>query len=276
MTDYLLSAAGWRRGTTMQRHPFIMGGRHVAAPTTNRGCPMNQTAFMIGFTVMSLASIAIYVTGSKQPPSRHHTLLHASVPFIAATAYLAMAFGIGTLVKFDGTATYFARYMDWSVTTPILLAGLVLTAFHDRGRTGEVGGFLTSIIVLDVLMIVTGLISSVAVAPVAKWTWYCWSCAAFLGVLYLLWVPLRAQATERGAAIGGAYLKNVGFLTVIWFLYPIVFLIGPEGLKIISDPASVWAILVMDIVAKVVYAFYAASNLDAALRRHETQRDYAA
>jgi len=230
---------------------------------------MDQTAFMIGFAVMSLASLAIYAKGSKAPPSRHHTLLHATVPFIAATAYLAMAFGIGTLLKTDGSATYLARYADWSVTTPILLSGLVLTAFHDRGKTGEVGGYLTSIIVLDVLMIVTGLISSLAEVPVVKWVWYLWSCAAFVGVLYLLWVPLRAMALERGHAIGSAYAKNITFLTVIWFLYPIVFLIGPEGLKIINDAASVWAILVMDIVAKVIYAFYAAGNLDKALHDHE-------
>jgi len=226
---------------------------------------MNQTAFMIGFTVMSLSSLLIYAKGSKAPPARHHTLLHASVPFIAATAYLAMAFGYGTLVSDDGVFTYLARYADWSVTTPILLAGLVLTAFHDRGKTGEVGGFLTAIIVLDVLMIVTGLISSLAQVPLAKWVWYLWSCAAFLGVLYLLWGPLRAIAFARGAALGAAYGKNLAFLTVIWFLYPIVFLVGPEGLKIITDPMSVWAILVMDIVAKVVYAFYAAGNLERVL-----------
>ena len=62
---------------------------------------MDQTAFLIGFSVMSVASLAIYVTGKKTQPSGHHTLLHASVPFIAATAYLAMAFGIGTLVNSD-------------------------------------------------------------------------------------------------------------------------------------------------------------------------------
>jgi len=234
---------------------------------------MDWTAFMVGFSIMALASLAIYATGSKRPPSRHHTLLHATVPFIAATAYLAMAFGIGTLIKPDGSATYFARYVDWSITTPLLLAGLVLLAFHERGKTGEVGGFLTSIIVLDVLMIVTGLISSLAEVPFAKWVWFCWSCAAFAGVLYLLWGPLRAMAAERGAALNGAYARNVTFLTVIWFLYPLVFLVGPEGLKMINDPTSVWAILVMDVIAKVVYAFYAASNLDKALREHRDDRD---
>jgi bacteriorhodopsin len=232
---------------------------------------MDQTAFLIGFTVMSLASLAIYVAGKKTPPSRHHTLLHASVPFIAATAYLAMAFGIGTVVKGDGSATYFARYIDWTFTTPILLSGLVLVAFHERGKTGEVGGFLTSVIVLDVLMIETGLISSLADTPLTKWVWFAWSCVAFLGVLYLLWGPLRAMAVERGRALGDAYSKNVTFLTVIWFLYPIVFLVGPEGLKMITDPASVWAILVMDIIAKVAYAFFAAGNLEKALHEHARQ-----
>ena len=239
---------------------------------------MDQTAFFLGFTVMSLGSLAIYATGRKTHPSGHHTLLHASVPFIAATAYLAMAFGIGTLLQPDGSVVYLARYLDWSVTTPILLAGLVLLAFHEHGRTGEVGGHLTAIIVLDVLMIVTGLISSLAAPSLAKWIWYGWSCVAFLGVLYLLWGPLRALARSRGEALGAAYGKNLVFLTVIWFLYPIVFLVGPEGMKLITDPASVWAFLIMDVIAKVVYAFYAAANVDAALSQqtsHQTdQRDY--
>ncbi len=227
---------------------------------------MDQTAFLIGFSVMALASLAIYATGSKTFPSRHHTLMHASVPFIAATAYLAMAFGYGNLTPDSGTTVYMARYADWSVTTPILLAGLVMLAFHEHGKPGEMGGFLTAIIVLDVMMIVTGLISSLAETAAGKWVWYLWSCAAFLGVVYLLWGPLRRMAAERGSALASAYNKNVALLTVVWFIYPVVFLVGPEGLKIISDPASIWAFLILDIIAKVFYAFYAAANLEKALR----------
>ena len=237
---------------------------------------MDQTAFLIGFVIMSLAPLAIYIRGNKRPPSLHHTLLHAAVPFIAATAYLAMLFDIGTLINADGSITYLARYLDWSITTPILLSGLVLLAFHERGKTGEVGGYLTSIIVLDVLMIVTGLISSLAIVPMVKWIWYAWSCVAFLGVLYLLWGPLRAMARARGRALGTAYSQNVTFLTVVWFIYPIVFLVGPEGLKLITDPSSVVTILVLDVTAKVAYAFFAARNLEAALRDHEAERSFGA
>lgn len=205
---------------------------------------------------MSLGSLVFYATRKKSHhPSGHHTLLHASVPFIAATVYLAMAFGIGTLFRLDGSVTYLARYLDWSVTTPILLSSLVLLAFHEHGRTGEVGGHLTAIIVLDELIIATGLVSSLAGPCLAKLVWYAWSCVAFLGVLYL-WVPLRTLAQSRGTTFGTAYNKNVAFLTTIWFLYPIVSLIGPEGMRIITDLTSVWAILIMDVVSKVVHALY--------------------
>jgi len=53
-------------------------------------------------------------------------------------------------------------------------------------------------------------------------------------VLYLPWRPLRTMAVEQDGALACAYGKNIVFLTVIWFLCPLVFLIGPEGLKIIA------------------------------------------
>lgn len=229
--------------------------------------------FLAGFTIMSLASLLIYAKGSKAPPARHHTFIHSAVPFIAATAYLAMAFGIGDVVKPDLTVTFVARYFDWSITTPLLLTGLVLTAVHDRGHAA---GALIAIITLDVLMILTGLVSSLAVVPVAKWVWFAWSCVAFLGVLYILWVPLKTISRERGGAMDVAYNKNLVFLTVIWFLYPVVFAFGPEGTGTISAGGSIWAILVLDVIAKVIYAFYAANNVEGALGQTSTAADYRA
>ena len=224
---------------------------------------------MIGFVIMSFGSLLIYTHGSKHPEIRHHTHFHAVVPFIAATSYLAMTLGLG-VTAVDGETLYLPRYVDWTFTTPILLVGLTLTGLHEHHRHSS---YILPIVVLDVLMIVTGLFSAMADNAAERWIWYAWSCVAFAGVLYLLWVPLRAMAVERGEALGTAYQKNVAFLTVIWFLYPIVFLIGPEGLKIISDPTSVWAILIMDVLAKVVYAFYAAANLETALRHHDVRHD---
>lgn len=224
---------------------------------------MLVSPFLVGFIIMSLASLAIYAKGSKLPPARHHTYYHATVPFIAATAYLAMTFGIGDVLKIDGTVTLMARYADWAVTTPILLAGLVTTALHERK---EASGFLVAIITLDVLMVLTGLISSFAVLPIMKLVWFVWSTAAFLGVLYILWGPLRTLSRSYGGPLDGVYTKNLSMLSIVWILYPIVFAIGPEGLRMIDPLASAWAILVLDVVAKVVYAFFAAANIEAAVK----------
>lgn len=223
---------------------------------------MDFTPFLVGFVIMSLSSLAIYAKGSKAPGAIHHTYMHATVPFIAATAYLAMTFAIGDLVKLDGTVTFVARYLDWTFTTPILLAGLVMTALQ---RRREMAGYLVAIVTLDVLMIVAGLVSSLALVPVIKWIWFGWSSAAFLGVLYILWVPLRAANRALGGPMTAAYAKNLTALSVLWILYPIVFAVGPEGLRSLSNDATSWSILILDVAAKVVYALYAANNVEKAM-----------
>lgn len=94
-----------------------------------------QLPLLLGFIVMSLGSLAIYATGSKDPEWRHHTQMHSLVPFIAATSYLAMALGTGVLTVHGDETLFLARYVDWSITTPILLTGLTLTALHDITAT---------------------------------------------------------------------------------------------------------------------------------------------
>lgn len=188
---------------------------------------MDPVIFLIGFSLMAVASLAIFAHGSKDPSIRHHTYFHAVVPFIAATSYLAMWLGVGDVTKPDGVVTLTARYIDWSITTPILLTGLIMAGLHERGRATA---FVVSTIVLDVLMIVTGLLSSLSVTTAGKLIWYGWSCVAFVGVLYNLWGPVRAISTAEGGPMASAYAKNLLFLTIVWFAYPVVFAVGPEGL----------------------------------------------
>ncbi|WP_299307320.1 bacteriorhodopsin [uncultured Croceicoccus sp.] len=206
---------------------------------------------LIGFIVMSVSSLALYVSGDKGKTFRHHTHFHSVVPFIAATAYLAMLLGVG-VIEIGGETIYLARYADWTVTTPILLTGLVLTALHEHHRFS---GFVVSVVILDVLMVLTGLLSALAPDAGARWIWFWWSSAAFAGVLYLLWKPVRERSEHYGQPLDSIYKKNLAFVTVVWLAYPIVFAIGPQGLRITDTVTNVWIILALDIIAKVVYGF---------------------
>lgn len=233
---------------------------------------MESTPLLIGFIVMSIASIGLYAHGAKSPAVRHHTQIHSLVPFIAATSYLAMYLGTMVMTRGDGVTLYLPRYVDWTFTTPLLLAGLVALALHEHPRQG---GYLTVIIGLDVLMIVTGLLSAISLDGPTRLIWFLWSCAAFAGLYYILWGPLRQRSASYGGTLDATYRSNLTQLTVVWLLYPLVFALGPEGLGLISSLASVWAILVLDVIAKVVYGYMVGERIKQAepeLARREERR----
>ena len=146
---------------------------------------MTETAwFWAGAVGMLAGSLTLFVAGGNRTTDEEgHTLVHGFVPLFAAIAYFAMAVHQGAVVLNGNREFLYARYVDWSITTPVLLLGLSMTALHGaHRRAGLVAGLLTA----DLVMIVTGMFFGLSDDPAAKWTWYVTSCIAFLGVYYVL------------------------------------------------------------------------------------------
>jgi bacteriorhodopsin len=57
-------------------------------------------------------------------------------------SYLAMATGASSTILDDGREFYYFRYIDWLITTPLLLLDLALLALANPGRNV---GLITSI-----------------------------------------------------------------------------------------------------------------------------------
>ena len=121
-------------------------------------------------------------------------------------------------------------------------------------------GLVTGLLLSDLVMIVTGLFLGLSDDPVAKWTWYLASCVAFLAVYYILLVPLRRKAQEPDHSRSRAYARNMPVLGVLWLLYPIVVVLGPDGLGSWSPVLATACITILDLVAKVGYGFMAAAG----------------
>ncbi|MEW4448925.1 bacteriorhodopsin [Qipengyuania sp. JC766] len=224
---------------------------------------------VIGFVVMALGSLAIYAHGDKRTEYLHHTQFHSVVPFIAATAYLAMTLGIGRLELVSGETIFLARYADWIVTTPILLTGLVMAGLHEHPRHST---YILPVVILDALMIVTGLLGALATNEAEKWIWFAWSCAAFVGIIWLLLGPVMRAAKALGGELTKVYTANLAFLLIVWSIYPLEWALGPQGLGLFDAVADAWVILVLDVTAKVIYGFVATArfkklSLDAADRK---------
>jgi bacteriorhodopsin len=205
---------------------------------------MNETNWLwIGAVGMLAGSVVLFAAGGRRTQDEEgHTLLHGFVPLFAAISYFAMAVHQGEATLSSGRVFLFARYLDWSVTTPALLHGA-------RRRIGLVAGLLTS----DVVMIVTGLFFGASQVPFIKWVWYAASCVAFLAVLWVLFGPLMEEARARDQVRRDAYVRNTILLTVLWLIYPLLVLAGPDGLGLLAPTPATAGLTILDLVAKVVY-----------------------
>ncbi len=226
--------------------------------------------------IMLAGGLLILATGKRRTSSEGlHTVLHGVVPIIAACSYLAMATGQGlvtlpvvqAVLAGHPTPTrvfYFARYIDWTFTTPLLLVSLGMTAMrHGPKRHGAIVGAVLA----DVIMIVTAFIFGSSLVEWTKWTWFIVSCAAFLGVYYVIWKPqMEANATQRDD-VQATYRRNASILSLVWLIYPIILAVAPDGMNIISDAASVLAIAILDVIAKVIYGYMSVKSDTAATDR---------
>lgn len=210
--------------------------------------------FWLWFTTggMVLATILfLYWATSGQPQNYHHYVTGAVITLWAAMMYIVMATGSGIAIITEPTGEarilYFARYIDWTITTPLLLLTLAWVALGSIGRNPQV---VLGLVVADVAMILTGLVSG-ATSGAFKWFWFVISCIFFVAVLYLIWGPLRAAAQSGITSESSLFFPLATMLTVLWLLYPVVFFFGTEGIGVFSIGVEVFFFAVLDILAKI-------------------------
>ena len=226
--------------------------------------------------IMLAGGLLILATGKRRTQAEGlHTVLHGVVPIIAACSYLAMATGQGLVTLptdvavAAGQATptrvfYYARYIDWTFTTPLLLLSLGLTAMrHGPKRYGA----LVGAVLADLIMIITAFAFGASLQDWTKWTWFFVSCVSFLGVYYVIWKPqMEANAGERDD-IQATYRREAAILSVVWLVYPVILAVAPDGLNVVSDGTSVLVIAITDIIAKVIYGYMSVKSDTAATDR---------
>jgi bacteriorhodopsin len=216
-----------------------------------------DTWLWIGTVGMLLGAVLLYfpLLSNKSEREEGDLVSHFYVPLIAFTLYLLMALGAGALKTSTGREFYFGRYIDWTFTTPILLWSLVSSGLQGTGvkRNALVVGLLAA----DIYMIVTGFVAGLTDNMTVKWSFYITSCIAFLAIYGLLFGPFRRLTA--GGPNGNDYIKKASVLSIVWLAYPIVFIIGQEGLRLWSPEVDAVCFTVLDLTAKVAYGLWAVS-----------------
>jgi len=190
----------------------------------------------------------------------------------ASIAYFSMASNLGKtgiLAEFNRTSSFwsgnpdnairsiwYARYIDWTITTPLLLMELLLT-------TGLPLSYIFFTIFADLVMIETGLMGAL-VESRYKWGFYAFGCAAMFFVFWVLIGPARRSARQLGDDVVAEYTKSAAILGFLWFIYPIAWGLCDGG-NIISPDAEMAFYGALDVLAKpcfLAYHLWSLRNID--------------
>lgn len=214
------------------------------------------------FFIMLLSTLAFIVMAARVPvQKRLFHVLTAFITLFATLSYFAMATGDGNswvtiivketkqnLTQEIHRQIFWARYVDWTLTTPLLLLDLAFLA-------GVSGAGIVVAIVADVVMVLTGLFAAFGHNGIQRWGYYAMGCVAYLVIVWILAVEGRKTATAKGGKTGQFFAAIGGFTLILWTLYPIVWGLG-DGSRVLSVDAEIIAYAVLDVLAKPVFGFW--------------------
>jgi len=151
---------------------------------------------------------------------------------VAFANYLVINLDVWKITKPNGVDDYLARYLDWLITTPLL----VVTLLMKTGITDP--KIYLFFIALDVIMIYFGYLGSKSTDPKAMYTFFAFSCFFYLSIFAFL-LPYRPPM----------YLFL--FLFLAWMAYPVVWFL--HEYKKLSNQNFDYIISALDIFSKIGY-----------------------
>ncbi|KAK5297906.1 hypothetical protein LTR99_008309 [Exophiala xenobiotica] len=220
--------------------------------------------------VSSLVFMGLSFTKTRSQRIFHY--ITAAITMVAAIAYFSMGSNLGWTaiqVEFERSdpkvagnmrQIFYVRYIDWFITTPLLLADLLLTC-------GLPTPTILYVILANEVMVVTGLVGAL-VKSSYKWGksrkaashvtgdnvnampgFFTFGTVAFLFVAYSVVIEGRAYARILGNDILKTYTLCGVWTIFLWFLYPVAWGLSEGGNVIASDSEAVFY-GILDLLAK--------------------------
>ncbi len=213
---------------------------------------MDERGVLLFYVACMIGGMILFATWARDPKGVHREeyLVAICIPAWSGLIYLMMASGLG-MAEVAGQVTYWGRYLDWIVTTPLLLVALFLTATHRLKERPY--ALLAAVVAADVAMIACGAIADFAVGP-ARLVFFAIGVAALVVVFVLTWGPMRTLAYRQGDDLGRVYTIVAAYLSACWIGYPTIWILGPSGTGAIAQPAETLLFVLLPIASKVGFS----------------------
>jgi bacteriorhodopsin len=225
------------------------GGSLLATITT--------ALFLLGFVGMAAGSLYFILERNELKAGVRSVAIYAAV--IAAVAAV-LYFNMLNLVL-DGNigATVPLRYIDWVITTPLLLLEFGLIA----AMVGKLKkGLISRLVIADLIMIITGFLGEIsAPGSIGAYIFF------IISVLAWIWIIVEVfgvKSSGKGFA-ASAVTTMKWFVIIGWSIYPLgtaiqqFMSLGKADMDTLTNAALVAACVyvVADLVNKVVFGIVA-------------------
>ncbi len=186
-----------------------------------------QYSFYMAFAGMFAATIYLWMERNNLTP-RYSAVASLSmmVTCIAAVNYASMKGMAGLDGDYDTLSNFPTelRYADWILTTPLILAVLVLLT-----NTKNKSSLLARLMVADAIMILAGYMGEVDVnrsggGTTIGWVGFLIGCAAFAYILVTIYGELNEAAADMSENLRRTYGYLQHFLLLTWIIYPLGYL----------------------------------------------------
>ncbi|NDF99395.1 MAG: rhodopsin [Chitinophagia bacterium] len=178
-----------------------------------------QAMFMLGFVAMASATFYFVLQrGDYKPENRSTVTYAATITFIAAIMYWQMKDIVGfpaetVVAQIDATMP--VRYLDWILTTPLLLIEFGIIA----SLAGAAKETVYRLVVADLVMIITGYFGEIGpVGSGGNYVNFVISSLAWLYIVYLIW---NIKPSKGSAEVKKAVSNMKLFVIFGWAIYPI-------------------------------------------------------
>jgi sensory rhodopsin len=187
-----------------------------------------QFSFMVAFLGMLGGAFYFSLIKSTMPVQHQAVAVTSAVYCMMAAVmygYINYKFGLGTDTLRAGVYPTELRYIDWLITTP-----LIVNKFPELlgGEDGPAIAIL--IIVADVMMILFGFAGETSInaakgATVIGWAMFGVGCLAWLFIIFILYSSVSQLAVKKLGPVRVGLSRLKLFIVFGWLIYPLGFLI---------------------------------------------------
>ncbi|KAJ1492190.1 hypothetical protein T484DRAFT_1611851, partial [Baffinella frigidus] len=198
-------------------------------------------ALTLAFIILLVCTL-VFVQKSQAAANKSVAYLSIYICGFAAMSYFAMLSGQGWTTVAGCRQFFYARYLDWAITFPLMTLLLGVVAGVDMVCIfGAIGA--------QEIQLFAQYIGAISTVMSVKWMWFLISLTALAGAVYHIVQVFKASADAKGGEVAALYGKVAWLAAGLWCMYPVVWLFS-EGFASFSVSFEITAYAILDVCMK--------------------------